>query len=146
MLLPSLPSRECGLKFSYIPSQKCSHIVTPFAGVWIEIPLCNRNGYKLWSLPSRECGLKSLRSCQPMSKVSHSLRGSVDWNSVVWLIPSSSVRHSLRGSVDWNIWIKSNTSPTISHSLRGSVDWNLKKKCRRTGSRWSLPSRECGLK
>ena len=37
MRLPSLPSRECGLK-CHCPDDVIKHLhVTPFAGVWIEI-------------------------------------------------------------------------------------------------------------
>ena len=37
MLLPSLPSRECGLKSVFPLGLIPSGSVTPFAGVWIEI-------------------------------------------------------------------------------------------------------------
>ena len=56
----SLPLRECGLKFVYRKAKAHWEIVTPFAGVWIEILkkllVSNR---KVKSLPLRECGLKS---------------------------------------------------------------------------------------
>ena len=57
----SLPSRECGLKFSAIAYLKGMHDVTPFAGVWIEIAIRTIFDSKCCrSLPSRECGLKYL--------------------------------------------------------------------------------------
>ena len=60
--LPSLPSRECGLKLAGL----CSILA------------------KMWSLPSRECGLKSTKkNSKSQWKKCHSLRGSVDWN---WLV------------------------------------------------------------
>ena len=81
----SLPSWECGLKFRLKHMQdllKCCHSlrgsvdwntirqfhprvvpVTPFVGVWIEIPT--------------EVTL-------PLNVTGHSLRGSVDWNPSVW--------------------------------------------------------------
>ena len=34
---PSLPSRECGLKFQSLDTVFFTISVTPFAGVWIEI-------------------------------------------------------------------------------------------------------------
>ena len=37
MLLLSLPSRECGLKLIGVLSSHSFVVVTPFAGVWIEI-------------------------------------------------------------------------------------------------------------
>ena len=33
-------------------------LVTPFAGVWIEIAGAKNAGWSIQSLPSRECGLK----------------------------------------------------------------------------------------
>ena len=33
-------------------------MVTPYAGVWIEIRVSPSSVIKLWSLPTRECGLK----------------------------------------------------------------------------------------
>ena len=33
----SLPTRECGLKFLLFDEVKPKHLVTPYAGVWIEI-------------------------------------------------------------------------------------------------------------
>mgnify|MGYP006992965799 CR=1 FL=1 len=57
MLLLSLPSRECGLKLIGVLSSHSFVVVTPFAGVWIEI-----------SAPPNS-------STEPFS---HSLRGSVD--------------------------------------------------------------------
>ena len=35
--LLSLPSRECGLKYDGEKVADDAHVVTPFAGVWIEI-------------------------------------------------------------------------------------------------------------
>ena len=37
-------------------------MVTPFAGVWIEISIPLLSNYLARSLPSRECGLKSAAS------------------------------------------------------------------------------------
>ena len=55
----SLPSRECGLKYVHI-SCYIQLVVTPFAGVWIEILISISPHRPLVSLPSRECGLKYL--------------------------------------------------------------------------------------
>ena len=35
--IPSLPTRECGLKFYNPHNNICYDTVTPYAGVWIEI-------------------------------------------------------------------------------------------------------------
>ena len=143
----SLPSRECGLKCSGKSFVDTAYIVTPFAGVWIEI------WTRRWYNSPQRC--HSLRGSVDWNQHdgypkclsgSHSLRGSVDWNPqggpYRWIdllsLPSRECglkygcewyrslpeRHSLRGSVDWNcIMIESICIP-ICHSLRGSVDWN----------------------
>ena len=53
-------------------------LVTPYAGVWIEMT----QNYLLrtgnMSLPTRECGLKYKDTCLTAWSVCHSLRGSVD--------------------------------------------------------------------
>ena len=81
MRYKSLPSRECGLKYrktSCLEENQCHSLrgsvdwnsygglcrgwsrVTPFAGVWIEIPIFGSPiSCRYTSLPSRECGLKS---------------------------------------------------------------------------------------
>ena len=54
-------------------------MVTPFAGVWIEIVKCTMRIMLLVSLPSRECGLKYLCTSYLIRIINrHSLRGSVD--------------------------------------------------------------------
>ena len=55
---PSLPTRECGLKYLYIIKKKGEWKVTPYAGVWIEIVHDRKVIITAWSLPTRECGLK----------------------------------------------------------------------------------------
>ena len=52
--------------------------VTPFVGVWIEIPELAKALYTNESLPSWECGLKYIIQERIKVKYSHSLRGSVD--------------------------------------------------------------------
>ena len=37
VLIGSLPLRECGLKFEYAEQHDWEGIVTPLAGVWVEI-------------------------------------------------------------------------------------------------------------
>ena len=83
IILPSLPSRERGLKSEHLPEHLPEHLVAPFAGAWIEIhtnELLDRidevapfagawieirlcpyfEEWQLTSLPSRERGLKYL--------------------------------------------------------------------------------------
>ena len=54
----SLPSRECGLKLGVENDKDVKVMVTPFAGVWIEIAESTGRRAGDRSLPSRECGLK----------------------------------------------------------------------------------------
>ena len=82
VILSSLPSRECGLKFPLPNSRSKTIPVTPFAGVWIEMSGCSKGVTTPSSLPSRECGLKFWIRAIRLSRICHSLRGSVDWN--VW--------------------------------------------------------------
>ena len=53
-------------------------LVTPYAGVWIEICVESQISEDIWSLPTRECGLKSLLYHLRIILDRHSLRGSVD--------------------------------------------------------------------
>ncbi len=77
--IKSLPSRECGLKWKQHAENLDSLIVTPFAGVWIEIPLCGLGSTDVKVTPfagvwieidDYKALIEALRS--------HSLRGSVD--------------------------------------------------------------------
>ena len=107
-------------------SQSNHHgVVTPYAGVWIEIQRHLPYSLERMSLPTRECGLKYSVSPRIASCISHSLRGSVDWNLKRLTV------------IDWfpvtpyaGVWIEMNVktgsiSAGTSHSLRVSVDWNL---------------------
>ena len=60
IILPSLPSRERGLKSYACYMADLLGIVAPFAGAWIEITVGFRKSWNLKSLPSRERGLKFL--------------------------------------------------------------------------------------
>ena len=125
---------------------KGMRVVTPYAGVWIEICLTKQKRRGGTSLPTRECGLKYAKNCKRPRIHGHSLRGSVDWNCTANMELKQCICHSLRGSVDWNSYAHMLVSmgvvslPTrecglklvisvlvlilFSHSLRGSVDWN----------------------
>ena len=59
-----------------------------------------------------------------MKLKSHSLRGSVDWNSLYIVYKDLKGSHSLRGSVDWNSFYAATSQPCCQ----------------------SLPAWECGLK
>ena len=120
----SLPLRECGLKFVRIVQKRNLAIVTPLAGVWIEIiiftspvlhisvtPLAGvwieispypwGPGILTKSLPLRECGLKStVHKAQGITIRVTPLAG-------VWIEirhplykDKSTLRHSPCGSVD----------------------------------------------
>ena len=99
-------------------------IVTPFAGVWIEIyvQLGRQNGKSL-SLPSRECGLKySLRSV-------HMQTANVTPFAGVWIemCSGSGMRTVILVTPFAGVWIEIipeavTCSQDWRHSLRGSVD------------------------
>ena len=59
-MITSLPTRECGLKLFDSKKEANRYMVTPYAGVWIEIAYSLVPDRWLWSLPTRECGLKLL--------------------------------------------------------------------------------------
>ena len=71
--------RECGLKsFNQAASASLS-LVTPLAGVWIEITGLRLSSSASPSLPLRECGLKYPRVLDdPPTLLRHSPCGSVD--------------------------------------------------------------------
>ena len=74
----SLPTRECGLKFLINERTRKFYLVTPYAGVWIEILKTSEVEQIKTSLPTRECGLKFLINERTRKFYRHSLRGSVD--------------------------------------------------------------------
>ena len=99
--------------------------------------------------------------------MSHSLRGSVDWNHHTQIALTGNVRHSLRGSVDWNIrvicsiiliavtpyagvWIEigsSNDSKVNASVTPYAGVWiEIFKINIIYYNTLSLPTRECGLK
>ena len=120
----SLPSRECVLKFLYRYIATIPPIVTPFAGVWIEISICRIISLASLSLPSRECGLKSadlpIRSGCPS------------------VTPFAGV------------WIEIRPVLCISTAILSLPSRECGLKFKREGGyldlAQSLPSRECGLK
>ena len=121
----SLPSRECGLKFTVLTVLPPVVLVTPFAGVWIEITSsagiwCGTDVTPFAGVWIEICWRSNNLRTQPC----HSLRGSVDWNCLLTLTNSLVISHSLRGSVDWNSQPVFFQVSHHSHSLRGSVDWN----------------------
>ena len=129
LILLSLPSWECGLKYSYRSDYATALYVAPFVGVW-------------W-----ECGLKFKNISIFISVICRSLCGSVDWNHHVQPFYLFLRCRSLCGSVDWNLFkdtdrLQSKVAPFVgvwieimslivvfptpdSRSLRGSVDWNF---------------------
>ena len=58
LILQSLPSWECGLKFGLRCGRCKIGEVAPFVGVWIEIVRQLHPNVAVESLPSWECGLK----------------------------------------------------------------------------------------
>ena len=98
--LPSLPTRERGLKFVCVHQHIHIYLVAPYAGAWIEIRqtfhnshgfeslptrerglkfiFCNQHSPRLTSLPTRERGLKFPGCFHLLRRERRSLRGSVD--------------------------------------------------------------------
>ena len=74
----SLPSRERGLKYLASYSLFPSLTVAPLAGAWIEIMHQYLISCNLLSLPSRERGLKFKKCMIKILKKGRSPRGSVD--------------------------------------------------------------------
>ena len=64
----------------FLPPYKITRrvYVTPYAGVWIEISVSFVTFSVVTSLPTRECGLKLVMLLTCISATGHSLRGSVD--------------------------------------------------------------------
>ena len=142
----SHPAWVCGLKHRYC---------TQHIGWWMSHPawVCGLKldgvrqfGNGVRSHPAWVCGLKHNVSAMVSSAASHTLRGCVDWNSIlitflprglvtpcvgVWIETgwrkydrSPHTRHTLRGCVDWNSSRSTVHLPRSSHTLRGCVDWN----------------------
>ena len=89
-VLTSLPLRECGLKSeSFLHNCRC-HSVTPLAGVWIEIRYHQRG---------------------PAHRLRHSPCGSVDWNDCIVLYKTVSFVTPLAG-----VWIEISFSALSSCS------------------------------
>ena len=87
-----------------IPNKIQLVVVTPLAGVWIEI---------------------FVLLLQKMTCYSHSPCGSVDWNHCGLTEKKSAISHSPCGSVDWNTVATCQIFSWRSHSPCGSVDWNI---------------------
>ena len=145
------------------------HLVTPYAGVWIEITHIHRICQTWWSLPTRECGLKfglmlyktenvitslPTRECglKFVKPLAYCTLAPVTPYAGVWIeickrqFKDRRFGHSLRGSVDWNCSWPGVYVKFSSHSLRGSVDWNFFHIFIMMHHPLSLPTRECGLK
>ena len=99
-------------------------MVTPFAGVWIEILIQTDEDHLSMSLPSRECGLKS-------------------WKYLVTIDTLLSLPSRECGLKSY----KRQDSTILQLSLP-SRECGLKCDiiCHATAAGMSLPSRECGLK
>ena len=99
---PSLPVRECGLKYCKQKILIHPFSVTPRAGVWIEICLINSlQPGCFWSLPVRECGLKFVQYIRHPADSTVTPRAGV-WIEIVFADKNMLFgrRHSPCGSVD----------------------------------------------
>ena len=80
----------------------------------------------IWvSHPAWVCGLKLDHLLSFNLHFSHTLRGCVDWNGLVYPYCSGKYRHTLRGCVDWNSYQYKPLAMFACHTLRGCVDWNI---------------------
>ena len=76
---PSLPSRECGLKFVNLYCHLFPTLVTPFAGVWIEIEDIEKMVKTTLVTPFAGVWIEiTSLSHFVIGRSGHSLRGSVD--------------------------------------------------------------------
>ena len=147
ILWPSLPSRECGLKFQNLFPSRLGWTVTPFAGVWIEI--------------RETCLCFTAVSVTPFAGVwieiisiialwytalSHSLRGSVDWNACdfVWLHFLTPSLPSRECGLKWSLYILVLVFVFVTPFAGVWIEIQQKKRVLEHCG--SLPSRECGLK
>ena len=97
------------------------------------------------SHPAWVCGLKPSVVLESNQRISHTLRGCVDWNTGITGINCGKCRHTLRGCVDWNSIIDNVTVFCSCHTLRGCVDWNILREYGYLVT-WSHPAWVCGLK
>ena len=98
--------------------------VTPCVGVWIETIKFSSISFIEKSHPAWVCGLKRAKLLKKQKRISHTLRGCVDWNVKPHNIIMQWIRHTLRGCVDWNATCREGIAMGFSHTLRGCVDWN----------------------
>ena len=76
-------------------------VVTPYAGVWIEIVIPTFHCQSVSSLPTRECGLKYSGAHRPLTRSKVTPYAGV-WIEIVLINGEyvTATGHSLRGSVD----------------------------------------------
>ena len=100
-------------------------MVTPYAGVWIEITIAAAVFGRIWSLPTRECGLKFIRNRQQHEPVLVTPYAGV-WIEIIYAV---GMTYSCVTSL-----------PTRECGLK------LQKSLSTLRIFRSLPTRECGLK
>jgi len=103
-------------------------LVTPHAGVWIEISAVYLTCAGQKSHPTRVCGLKLVVGRRPVHDRRHTPRGCVDWNTALLtasldyaVTPHAGVWIEICSALTWSI-------PTPSHPTRVC---GLKFPCRR---------------
>ena len=129
-----------------LPGDGNAVVVTPFAGVWIEIshvsPCITLNR----SLPSRECGLKYVIALHERKFFIVTPFAGVWIEIDVTEIPRPDNASLPSRECGLKCAAHHPSSAWTCHSLRGSVDWNSWRKSQGSKKTPSLPSRECGLK
>ena len=122
----SLPLRECGLKYVWPPVSCVFHLSLPLRECGLKCPSAALSFKRSRSLPLRECGLKYIKNVfVGFIPLSHSPCGSVDWNLFINSAISHWYSHSPCGSVDWNSVRQDPEIINPRHSPCGSVDWNM---------------------
>ena len=142
----SLPSRECGLKFSSCPKEWWWPVSLPSRECGLKLNQINAVYQRaMMSLPSRECGLKYMNESTVAMALSHSLRGSVDWNAGERPYIYTFIVTPFAG-----VWIEIISFDYFYRFFNVTpfagvwIEINIEDPHAFTKS--SLPSRECGLK
>ena len=137
----------CGLKLKINIGAYHINNVTPFVGVWIETIRWLKSQPSTAVTPFVGVWIETADETNGLPPHrGHTLRGCVDWNSILVLKSFPKPCHTLRGCVDWNCQIIS----AISYSLLSHPLWvcGLKHWNQDRADRWhvSHPSWVCGLK
>ena len=121
-------------------------LVTPFVGVWIEIPQSIDSGITFTSLPSWECGLK----CRWGNTYVTPVPSLPSWECGLKLCKWGGWWYSTAVTPFVGVWIEINVNRIKRTYIKSLPSWECGLKyttvARGDGEQRSLPSWECGLK